>query len=268
MTVEFPILRKKPSYSKLLETLKDLKLPPTSWNGASKNDSTINTKTISQYLLSIISSDLAWLDKDSEESEFVSNQRDELWELASRRLAERCGRSGEFLHLPAFVSGLTNFFAAMPEMIRTWTVPASTSLPELKFDIREPPLTGDNLGLKTWGTAFAIVKKLEELGRKYFNHLLNLEKNNPAFANTTSGGTNTRVLELGAGTGLVGIAAGAIWGTKVILTDLPEIRENLLFNIQRNTESIEWMGGEILGDVLDWKDPNSMKGYASTEFEV
>jgi hypothetical protein len=156
----------------------------------------------------------------------------------------------------------------MPEMIRTWTVPASAALPELKFDIREPPLTGDNLGLKTWGTAFAIVKKLEELGSKYFNHLLNLEKNNRACANITSGRTSTRVLELGAGTGLVGIAAGAIWGTKVILTDLPEIKENLLFNIQRNTESIEWMGGEILGDVLDWKDPNSMKGYASTKFEV
>jgi hypothetical protein len=104
VTAEFPILRKKPSYSQLLKTLKDLKLPPTSWNGASKIDSKMDAKAVSQYLLSVISSDLAWLDRDVGESELVSNQKDELWELASRRLAERCGRSGEFLHLPTSVS--------------------------------------------------------------------------------------------------------------------------------------------------------------------
>ena len=61
---------------------------------------------------------------------------------------------------------------AMPEMTRTWVIPASTTHPELKLEIREPPMTGDNLGLKTWGTAFAISKKLEELGKKYFSHLV------------------------------------------------------------------------------------------------
>ena len=155
----------------------------------------------------------------------------------------------------------------MPEMIRTWTIPASAILPELMFEIREPPLTGDNLGLKTWGTALAIVKKLEELGNKYFSHLLNPE-NNVVHASDALGQTNTRVLELGSGTGLVGIAAGAIWRTKVILTDLPEIKENLIFNIQHNTDSVASMGGEIFGEVLDWKDPNGLTGHDSTEFEV
>jgi hypothetical protein len=60
----------------------------------------------------------------------------------------------------------------MPEMTRSWAIPASPNHSELKLEIREPPLTGDNLGLKTWGTAFVISKNLEDLGTKYFSHLL------------------------------------------------------------------------------------------------
>lgn len=156
----------------------------------------------------------------------------------------------------------------MPEMIRTWVVPSSTALPELRFDIREPPLTGDNLGLKTWGTAFAIVKNLEELGSKYFCHLLKSKNNKSDITTADYERSNIRVLELGSGTGLVGIAAGAIWRTEVILTDLPEIKENLLFNIHQNIETVDFMDGSIRGEVLDWKDPNGLDHYASTEFEV
>lgn len=93
--VELPVLRKKPSYLTLLKTLKELELTPSSWSGNSNNDPTTEGKTLSQYLLSIISSDLIWLDKDGHESEAVNDQKNELWELASKRLAERCGRSGE-----------------------------------------------------------------------------------------------------------------------------------------------------------------------------
>lgn len=152
----------------------------------------------------------------------------------------------------------------MPEMVRTWIVPASATLPELRVDIREPPLTGDNLGLKTWGTAFAIVKKLEELGNKYFDHLLVFTPE-PGLGTERLG---TRVLELGSGTGLVGISAGAIWGANVLLTDLPEIQENLLFNISKNALMVECMGGSINGDILDWKDPKDLVAYPETEFEV
>jgi hypothetical protein len=60
---------------------------------------------------------------------------------------------------------------AMPEMTRTWVIPASASHSELKFVIREPALTGDNLGLKTWGTAFAISKKIGQIGLNHFSHL-------------------------------------------------------------------------------------------------
>ena len=152
-------------------------------------------------------------------------------------------------------------------MIRTWVVPASTNLPELTFNIREPPLTGDNLGLKTWGTAFAIVQKLEILGKEYFSHLLH-PRNNTAAPSLATERSSAKVLELGSGTGLVGIAAGAIWGAEIILTDLPEIKENLLVNIDRNRALVEAMGGSVVGEVLDWNDGNGLDGHASTQFEV
>jgi Lysine methyltransferase len=142
---------------------------------------------------------------------------------------------------------------AMPEMTRTWLVNSCMNGPLLAFSIREPPLTGDNLGLKTWGTAFTMAKKLEDLGTMYFSHLFNEQA------------LSKRVLELGSGTGLVGIAAAGIWGVPVLLTDLPEIEANLCYNALQNAQVVEAQGGHIDSMVLDWKTPS---GLAGQEFEV
>ena len=141
----------------------------------------------------------------------------------------------------------------MPEMTRTWLINGPMTTAPLAFSIREPPLTGDNLGLKTWGTAFTMAKKLEDLGTMYFSHLFNERA------------LSKRVLELGSGTGLVGIAAAAIWSIPVLLTDLPEIEANLCYNVLQNTQVVEAQGGHIDSMVLDWKDPS---GLAGQEFEV
>ena len=95
IAVELPMLRTKPSYEKLRRALESLELPRTTWNGDLTQSSTSDTKFALQYLLSIISSDLAWLEIANAKSKAVADQREELWEIASRRLAERCGRSGE-----------------------------------------------------------------------------------------------------------------------------------------------------------------------------
>lgn len=125
----------------------------------------------------------------------------------------------------------------MGELNRTWTIPASKRLPELAFTIREPPLTGDNLGLKTWGTAFTIAKRLEYFHREFLQDALH---------------TDSKVLELGAGTGLVGIAASTIWGANVVLTDLPEIQDNLQHNVSQNAAIFQAHGGSMRAEILDW----------------
>jgi hypothetical protein len=157
----------------------------------------------------------------------------------------------------------------MPEMTRTWVIPASANLPELRFDIREPPLIGDNLGLKTWGTSYVIAGNLEAFGINYLDHLFEKSDIRTTGAIKRAILPSTKVLELGAGTGLVGIAAGAIWGADVLLTDLQDIAGNLLFNIERNTSTVVDLGGRLCGSVLDWREPDkASKSMACKNFDV
>jgi len=150
-----------------------LKIEPDSWTEASVNQygNILDPKTVNQFLLSVVGSDLSWQTEE---------QREQIYNLASKRMSERCGRSGMCSNLP-FIDEMiqkTNFGgAAMPEMTRGWIIPASDLHPELEFEIREPPITEDNLGFKTWGTAFAISKLLEILGKKYFKHVQNIPRN-------------------------------------------------------------------------------------------
>jgi len=85
---------------------------------------------------------------------------------------------------------------AMPEMTRVWVIPATVVHPEFQFAIREPAITGDGIGLKTWGTALAISRKLGDLGASHLSHLLT----GPSDKFTTAKGKNftrseMRVLE-------------------------------------------------------------------------
>lgn len=128
-------------------------------------------------------------------------------------------------------------------MTRTWIIPATEFCSELDIYIHEPPLTEDNIGLKTWASSYLLAKRLESLGH---THLKTLRLRNHRF----------QALELGAGTGLVGIAAAAIWGCHTHVTDLPDIVPNLALNAENNIPMLEKMGGTVTAAVLDWgNDP-------------
>ena len=91
-----PNLRSEPSFDQLLQGLKDLQIQPQAWDD-SDNSQNEDSKAVSSYLTSIVSSDLSWL------TDVGDSQRDVIWELASKRLAERCGRSGRsVLHFKAY----------------------------------------------------------------------------------------------------------------------------------------------------------------------
>lgn len=74
-----------------------------------------------------------------------------------------------------------------------------------------------------------------------------------------------RILELGAGTGLVGIAAAAFFPVLVHVTDLPAIVPNLLANVARNDHIITHANGRkpTVG-VLDWSDLPTDENLASS----
>ncbi|KAL6940173.1 hypothetical protein ACO0QE_004068 [Hanseniaspora vineae] len=159
----------------------------------------------------------------------------------SLRISERCGRT------------------AQPSSTKAFQL---EGLPK-KILLHEPGMVGDFLGLKTWGAALPLSQRLMNMdilkdflvsGGCGDDLKLFLKNNNKTF----------RVLELGAGTGLAGIAfalkvlhsvtAGIITveeaqRIEILLTDLPEIVPNLQKNVVLNnlTDIVETAA-------LDWTD--------------
>ncbi|KIW11698.1 hypothetical protein PV08_11000 [Exophiala spinifera] len=133
---------------------------------------------------------------------------------------------------------------AMPAMTRTFVIND-----QLSISLHEPSLTEDNLGLKTWTSSLLLAQRLAEC-RQYIRE------------------DCTRALELGSGTGLVGIAAACIWHTHVLLTDLPEIVPNLQQNLSQNQELISRLHGTVKARSLDWNDETDLPAHESEKYMV
>lgn len=115
----------------------------------------------------------------------------------------------------------------------------------VELTIHEPPMTADNLGLKTWASSYLLAKQLCSL-RRYIPDLP----------------SDAVILELGAGTGLVGMAASAVFQKDVILTDLPEIVPNLEQNARSNESAVSCCHGNVSAAVLDWTKPEELQSDA------
>ena len=223
---DFPQTWQRPPYESLLEVLRALELSPPIWNHKQRrSDILVEQESlasqrkgeVTRYLSSIIKSPLAWIDDE--------DQRENLWTFASRRMAERCGRT------------------AMGEVVRAWPFGEEESSYEpFELVIREPALTGDSLGFKTWGSSYVLSQQLLRLRATCLYHL---------FAES-SGQQHPNTLELGSGTGLLGLAAAALWSIHVTLSDLPTIVPNLRVNVQKNTDLIKGMGGSLAVGPLTW----------------
>ena len=161
--------------------------------------------------------------------------REEIWELASKRLSERSGRS------------------AAPAMTREFKIDD-----QLTITLHEPSLTGDMLGLKTWSSSLMLARKLQDL--------------KPLLPSVIPG-KELRVLELGAGTGLVGIAAACKWSSQAhtayfTLSDLPDIVPNLKKNVEMNEDLIAYAYGRVRVCALDWADKDNAPIGEEAKFPV
>jgi hypothetical protein len=92
-----PNLRKQPSYDTILRALLALKIEPATWDVTNISVESDEQVAALRFLNSIISSDLDWLNDlpfYNGTGLSFADQKDMLLGLASKRMAERCGRTG------------------------------------------------------------------------------------------------------------------------------------------------------------------------------
>jgi predicted nicotinamide N-methyase len=132
---------------------------------------------------------------------------------------------------------------AMPSMTRSFQITT-----ELIVKLHEPSLTGDNLGLKTWTSSLLLARLLPRL-----QELIPRDH---------------RILELGSGTGLLGLSAACLWKAEVLLTDLPEVVTNLETNLFLNSGTVTSHGGSVSATALDWSDETDVLKHNLERFQV
>ncbi|KAL2809330.1 VPS28 protein-domain-containing protein [Aspergillus granulosus] len=221
--LDLPQIYTKPSGTELLQTLDLLTIKPRSFGSSAHEPAKgrpVDPSGLTRYLTSIIASPLTWLDTDE--------LREAIWDSAAARLSERSGRT------------------AMPAMSRVFGIPTSWG-EELTLTLHEPSLTSDNLGMKTWVSSYLLSQRLNSL-LDSTPELVPPKSTNPVADRTL------RALELGAGTGLVGLSFAALRGksAKIHLTDLPEIVPNLAHNVALNVELLTKTAATVTTGVLDW----------------
>ncbi|KAI7533823.1 hypothetical protein KC331_g12871 [Hortaea werneckii] len=236
----------------------------------------VRSEGLPRYLTRIIASPLAWI-ADEDEKERV-------WEAAAKRLSERSGRTGMGALWRRLGIPLKKSAAAKPvgtEMKKgeekgivhvghgvtdATTVTNPTARDDLQtarqeeqqgengadedeedevlsIHLHEPALTADNLGLKTWASSYLLAKRL----------VLLHSDNNESDSTTTNPlapallpilPPDAEILELGSGTGLVGMAAARVLQRKVWLTDLEGIVGNLERNVRGNWKVVAGLSRE------------------------
>lgn len=226
---DLPQLWQRPKYDDIMSALTSLELCPPIWSHRQRKAKAVQTQEslasqrkgeAMRYLSTIVSSPLDWIEDE--------DVREKIWDAASARMAERCGR------------------AAMGDITRSWPFDGDddslSSYEEFELLIKEPGMTEAALGLKTWGSSYVLAQHLSKLGATRLFKLFDESLGQPA----------PSVLELGSGTGLLGIAAAAIWKTHVYLSDLPGIVPNLKANAERNLELVQSRGGDLSVGALTW----------------
>jgi D-xylulose reductase len=228
-----PQLYQKPDTQALLAVLKRLKLQPRSWKVSERDPGKENANTVlgdPRQITGYLTSIVASSLKWIQDDDL----KEKVWEEASARLTERSGRT------------------AMSAMDRSFEI-RTTQRDEhvASILIHEPALTSDNLGLKTWAASYLLAQRL---------HTICLPNSFDR--------SEREVLELGAGTGLVGIAAAIAWKASVFLTDMSTIEPNLRRNVVANSATMARYGGSAVSGVLDWTKPERMEIFENAPEQI
>lgn len=138
---------------------------------------------------------------------------------------------------------------------QTLDIPLNDSGDKIGITIAEPTgAKADNLPLSTWGASFILAEQLHKIDASAAlqkNHALPSQDDNDRSNRPT-------VLEIGAGTALVGITAAILWKNDVVLTDLPKIVPGIAANISANQANLTKAGAYVQCGTLDWALPDTV----------
>lgn len=147
-------------------------------------------------------------------------------------------------------------------MSRVVALPTSSG-EEFTLTLHEPSITADNLGMKTWVSSYLLSRRLYTIldaAPQLVPSAINAHKNNRTL----------RALELGSGTGLVGLSFAALHGQSatIHLTDLPTIVPNLSHNVALNVELLTKTAATVTTGTLDWSITPDQPTAPSEQYDL
>ncbi|KAL1303330.1 hypothetical protein AAFC00_006731 [Neodothiora populina] len=143
--------------------------------------------------------------------------------------------------------------------IRTFQISSNNPQGGIEVKITEPNLTADNLPLETWASSWVMASQLHKLDIKMPSRTSATELGTSNGDGVTASDEPVAIIELGAGTGLVGLTAAHEWNAPVILTDLAPIVPGLQANISLNERLLSSCSkASATCGTLDWNDPTAL----------
>ncbi|KXJ91751.1 hypothetical protein Micbo1qcDRAFT_161767 [Microdochium bolleyi] len=126
---------------------------------------------------------------------------------------------------------------------RTFDIPTGDAEnPNLQIRITEPALRAQGLSLTTWASAEILAGLMQTIDSAQIVFPADLDQS-----------AVIPILELGAGTGMVGVSAAVRWNQPAVLTDLGLIVPGIAANVALNKEILG--DNRVLCGTLDWENP-------------
>lgn len=139
----------------------------------------------------------------------------------------------------------------MPSTTRTFKITIDATGKTLDVHITEPTdVQAENLSLTTWCSSNILAGAL---------HTLDLPASIQADDSNNGSSQPLPILEIGAGTALVGLTAAALCKADAVLTDLPSIVPSLDGNIAVNRATFAACGARVRAGSLDWRTPEQVE---------